>query len=241
MASRPLGAPVTAPPAQPPTDITLNGRTVEIVRLKTSHADDLYPHVTDPSLWDYMPHEVPKTLPELRTMFAHLASLTDPFLFAIIDKRPPSEGYEGATYDQVVGYYSLLRITPEHLSVEIGHVLFSSVLQKTVCATEALYLLLRYAFETLGYRRVEWKCNSLNEGSRRAALRYGFTYEGTFRQHMVVKGRNRDTAWFSMLREEWDGGIKAAMEGWLDPGNFDDNGRQRRKLEDIRNGLQVRN
>ncbi|KAL5355597.1 acyl-CoA N-acyltransferase [Aspergillus floccosus] len=241
MASRPLGTPVTAPPAQLPTDITLNGRTVEIVRLKASHADDLYSHVTDPSLWDYMPQDVPKSLPDFRAMFTQLAASADPFLFAIIDKRPPSAGYEATTYEKPVGYFSLLRMTPEHLSVEIGHVLFSPVLQKTICATEALYLLLRYAFDTLGYRRVEWKCNSFNEGSRRAALRYGFTYEGTFRQHMVVKGRNRDTAWFSMLREEWDGGIKAAMEGWLDPGNFDDNGRQRSKLEDIRNGLQLKN
>lgn len=131
-----------------------------------------------------------------------------------------------------------MSIVPEQLRLEIGWVLFSPALQRTTGATEASYLLLKYAFEELGYRRVEWKCNALNEGSRRAAERLGFVFEGVFRQHMVVKGRNRDTAWFSMLREEWDcRGVKEALEDWLAEDNFDESGAQRRSLEGIREGL----
>jgi RimJ/RimL family protein N-acetyltransferase len=117
--------------------------------------------------------------------------------------------------------------------VEIGNVLFTPALQATTAATEAMYLMARHAFEDLGYRRYEWKCNDLNAPSRRAAVRLGFTYEGTFRQHMIVKGRNRDTAWYSMIDTEWPR-VKAAFEAWLDPGNFDEAGRQKRRLEEIR-------
>ena len=110
--------------------------------------------------------------------------------------------------------------------IEVGHIVYSPALQRTPLATEAQYLLARYVFETLGYRRYEWKCNALNAASRRAALRFGFTFEGVFRQHMIVKGRNRDTAWFSMLDGEWPA-RKAAFERWLAPDNFDADGRQK--------------
>jgi RimJ/RimL family protein N-acetyltransferase len=132
---------------------------------------------------------------------------------------------------RVRGTLSYLRIDPPNGSIEIGMVLFSEGLQRTTAATEAVYLLLRHAFE-LGYRRVEWKCDSLNAPSRRAAERLGFSFEGVFRQAMVVKGRNRDTAWYSMLDREWPL-LQPAFDAWLAPANFDTNGRQRERLSPI--------
>jgi RimJ/RimL family protein N-acetyltransferase len=120
--------------------------------------------------------------------------------------------------------------------IEVGNILYTPPLQRTAGATEAMYLMARHAFDDLGYRRYEWKCNALNAPSRRAAERLGFTFEGLFRQHMIVKGLNRDTAWFAMLDSDWPK-AKAAFEAFLDPGNFDADGRQRRKLEDIRAAL----
>ena len=126
-----------------------------------------------------------------------------------------------------------LRIAPEHGCIEIGHIWLGSELQRTAAATEAMYLLARQAFETLGNRRLEWKCDAANGRSRRAAERLGFTFEGVFRQHMVVKGRNRDTAWFSMLDREWPV-VRAGFERWLDPANFDADGRPRAALAALR-------
>jgi RimJ/RimL family protein N-acetyltransferase len=130
-----------------------------------------------------------------------------------------------------------MRIEPAHRVIEVGSILFTPRLQRTVGATEAMYLMARHVFENLGYRRYEWKCNVLNAPSRRAALRLGFTFEGIFRQHMIVKGRNRDTAWFSMLDSEWPK-RKAAFERWLDPSNFGSEGRQRVSLSAI-NALEM--
>ena len=128
---------------------------------------------------------------------------------------------------------SYLRVVPADGVIEVGHIWFGPALQRTRQATEAIYLLTRQVFDDLGYRRFEWKCNALNEPSRRAAVRFGFTYEGTFRQHMVVKGSNRDTAWYAMLDGEWPA-VKAAFEAWLRPENFDGQGRQLKSLEAIR-------
>lgn len=130
-----------------------------------------------------------------------------------------------------------LRSAPEHGVIEIGHIWFAPALQRTRAATEAIYLLSRYAFE-LGNRRYEWKCNALNEASRRAAERFGFTFEGVFRQHMVIKGRNCDTAWYSMTDAEWPR-QRAAFEAWLRPENFDSSGRQRRSLAELRHEIQA--
>jgi len=130
------------------------------------------------------------------------------------------------------GYASYMRMDPANGVIEVGNILMTPSLQKTTAATEAMYLMARHIFEDLGYRRYEWKCNANNAPSRRAALRYGFTFEGIFRQHMVVKGQNRDTAWFSMLDGEWPA-RKAAFEAWLDPANFDANGQQRKSLAQI--------
>ena len=131
---------------------------------------------------------------------------------------------------QAVGLASYLRINPEHGVIEVGHLHFSPVLQKTAAATEAMYLMMKHAFEVLGYRRYEWKCDSLNTPSRKAALRLGFTFEGIFRQALVYKGRSRDTAWFSMLDGEWPE-LKKAFEQWLHPDNFTRDGQQLDKLQ----------
>ncbi len=126
-----------------------------------------------------------------------------------------------------------MRITPEHGVIEIGHIWFGTALQRTPAATEAIYLLARHAFDDLGYRRFEWKCNAQNAPSCRAAERFGFTFEGIFRQHQIVKGRNRDTAWYSIVDGEWPA-VGAGFERWLAPENFDDDGRQRRSLAELR-------
>ena len=134
------------------------------------------------------------------------------------------------------GYASFMRMDPANGVVEVGNILMTPSLQRTTAATEAMYLMARHVFEDLGYRRYEWKCNANNAPSRRAALRYGFTFEGIFRQHMIVKGQNRDTAWFSMLDSEWPQ-RRAAFEAWLKPENFDPEGRQRQSLAEIAAGL----
>jgi RimJ/RimL family protein N-acetyltransferase len=146
----------------------------------------------------------------------------DPAYFAIVDQKT----------GQAVGRCSYLNIRPEHGVIEVGNLVFSAALQRTRGATEALYLMARNAFDHLGYRRYEWKCNALNAKSRQAALRTGFVFEGIFRQHMIVKGRNRDTAWFSILDKEWPA-VRAAFENWLAAENFDENGRQRRRLTEF--------
>jgi RimJ/RimL family protein N-acetyltransferase len=141
----------------------------------------------------------------------------DPLFFAIEAEGAPQ------------GVTSYLRITPEHGVIEIGHIWFGSPLQRTRAATEAIYLMARHAFDDLGYRRLEWKCNALNEPSRRAAERFGFTFEGVFRKHMLVKGKNRDTAWYAIVDDDWPA-IRAAFERWLAPENFDEHGVQRERL-----------
>jgi RimJ/RimL family protein N-acetyltransferase len=133
---------------------------------------------------------------------------------------------------------SFMRMDPQNGVIEIGHIWFAPALQRTRQATEAIYLMARHAFDDLGYRRLEWKCDSLNGPSRRAAERFGFTYEGVFRQHMVVNGRNRDTAWFSIIDGEWPA-VRAAFEAWLAPENFDSKGGQRRSLAEARHGIQT--
>ena len=138
-------------------------------------------------------------------------SATDPLFYAVVD---PATG-------RAEGRQALMRITPEHGVIEIGSILWGPRIARTRIATEALYLFARHVFDELGYRRFEWKCDSANEPSRRAALRFGFSFEGIFRQHMVVKGRNRDTAWFAITDAEWPR-ISAGMERWLAPENFDD-------------------
>ncbi len=217
---------IDASPAPRPERCTLAGRIVSIAPLDPAvHADSLYQdsHGDDQEdLWRYL---FDGPFPDRATFLAELrkkAASDDPLYFAIVDR---SSGL-------AVGHAAYLRITPAHRVIEVGSILYTSRFQRTVGATEAMYLMARHAFEDLGYRRYEWKCNALNAASRRAALRLGFSFEGIFRQHMIVKGRNRDTAWFSMLDSEWPA-RKANFERWLDPANFDAAGRQRESLSQL--------
>ena len=155
-----------------------------------------------------------------RAWIERAAISTDPLFFAVVDKAT----------GRAEGRQALMRIDPANGVIEIGSILWGPAIARTWVATEALYLFARYAFDALGYRRFEWKCNDRNEPSKRAAARFGFTHEGLLRQHMVVKGENSDTAWFSMIDTEWPG-IKQGFEAWLAPENFDEEGRQRTKLQ----------
>jgi RimJ/RimL family protein N-acetyltransferase len=182
----------------------------------------LHDHDGDPSLWDYLPYG-PFEKSDWDAWFAASAASDDPLFFAVLDRG------SGAP----MGQASYLRIEPEQGVIEIGHIALGPALQRTPEATEAIFVLARHAFDDLGYRRLEWKCDALNARSRGAAERFGFTFEGVFRQHMIIKGRNRDTAWFSIIDREWPT-IRAGFEQWLAPDNFGQAGLQRRSLAEIR-------
>lgn len=207
-------------PAARPGPVTLKGRYGRLEKLTTAHTADLWSAFAGHDrIWTYIAADGPfASVTEFAPFLEKRAASGDPFAYAIIDLA-----------NRAVGYVTLLRIVPEHRVIEVGHVLYSPALQRTPLGTETQYLLARYIFETLGYRRYEWKCDALNAASRRAALRYGFVYEGTFRQYMIAKGRNRDNAWYSMLDSEWPA-RKRNFERWLDPGNFDSVGRQKLSL-----------
>ncbi len=221
-----IGPPVDPSPAALPRRITIPGVRVTLVPLDgEAHAEQLWETTQGPAnehLWLYLwdgPYAD-------RAAFARdlhkKAASDDPLFFAILDVRSAAP----------VGYAAYMRIEPAHRVIEVGSILYTPALQRTPAATEAMYLMARHVFEGLGYRRYEWKCNALNEPSRRAALRFGFQFEGVFRQHMIIKGRNRDTAWYSMLDSEWPS-RKRAFERWLSPANFDSNGVQRRSLAEL--------
>jgi RimJ/RimL family protein N-acetyltransferase len=217
---QPVGLPVDPTPAPRPGPVTLKGRYGRLEKLTPAHAADLWAAFAGhDQIWTYISTDGPfATVAEFVPFIENKAAADDPYAYAIID---PS--------DRAIGYLTLLRIEPAVRVIEVGHVLYSPALQRTPLGTETQYLLARYVFETLGYRRYEWKCNALNAPSWRAALRYGFTYEGTFRQHIIAKGRNRDNAWFSMLDREWPV-RKRNFERWLAPENFDSEGRQKISL-----------
>ena len=222
----PMGSQVEAKPAKRPQRTTLDGRVVSIVPLSPiAHADALFKGAwgeENEPLWLYLFEGPFATRAAFDSHLQQKASSEDPLFFAILDK--PS--------GDAIGYAAYMRMEPAHRVIEVGSILYTPRLQRTIGATEAMCLMARHVFEDLGYRRYEWKCNALNAPSRSAALRLGFTFEGIFRQHMIVKGRNRDTAWFSMLDSEWPQ-RKAAFERWLAPSNFDANGRQKVSLSEI--------
>jgi RimJ/RimL family protein N-acetyltransferase len=176
----------------------------------------------DPAIWRYLPDGPYDDTEHLRQMLAWAETSDDQLYFTLV-KLPEN---------RPLGIASYLRITPEFGVIEIGHIWFGVPLQRTTAATEAIYLLARHAFDDLGYRRLEWKCNALNAASRHAAQRFGFSFEGVFRNHQVVKGRNRDTAWFSITDDEWPA-IRNAFEAWLAPENFDRDGLQKRSLASL--------
>lgn len=223
----PIGVTVAAHPAPRPERIAIDGRFVRLEPLDpVKHTDDLYAasHGDDKHvIWQYLFEAPFENHAAFKAHIESKAVLNDPIFYAIIDKAS----------GKAVGYATLMRIDPVHRVIEVGNIMYGSPLQKTPGATEAQYLLMRYVFDTLGYRRYEWKCNSLNAPSRRAADRFGFTFEGIFRQHLMIKGRNRDTAWYSILDTEWPK-QRRAFEAWLNPGNFDTQGRQIKRLDDFK-------
>ncbi|MGZ9811971.1 GNAT family N-acetyltransferase [Pseudoroseicyclus sp. H15] len=215
---RPLGARVDgwAPPPRP-DDAPMQGRYCRLEKLSAAHGDDLWAAFEgEPWLWDYMPGGPFETREAFDAWLATLPESRDPLFFAIL--------VEG----RAVGMHSYLRIAPEAGSIELGNICFGPALQRSRAATEAMTLMIAWAFEA-GYRRFEWKCNALNAPSRRAAERLGLSFEGIFRQALVVKGRNRDTAWFAAIDSDWPA-LKAAYEAWLAPENFDAEGQQKLSL-----------
>jgi RimJ/RimL family protein N-acetyltransferase len=214
----PLGPAVDTRQALRPGPVVLTGDYGRVERLDAAarHAVDLWQAVKGHDhIWTYMSAYGPFTdAAAFARWVASRAALNDPYSYAILEPD-----------GRAVGIATLMEIRPEHRSIEVGHIVYSPALQRTRLGSEAQYLLARYAFEQLGYRRYEWKCNALNAASRRAALRYGFTFEGIARQAMIAKGRSRDTAWYSMLDTEWPS-RKRAFERWLAPENFDKAGRQ---------------
>jgi RimJ/RimL family protein N-acetyltransferase len=206
-----------------PDRMSIDGRFARLEPLDPEkHGSDLLASAEAPGAEDrfrYLFEEAPTDEATFKAWLAKVAPSDDPMFFAVIDK---STG-------RAEGRQALIRIDRVHGVIEIGSILWGPAIAHTRIATEALYLFARHAFDTLGYRRFEWKCNNLNEPSKRAALRFGFAYEGIFRQHMVVKGKNRDTAWFAMVDRDWPR-LKAGYQRWLDPGNFDADGHQLTKL-----------
>jgi RimJ/RimL family protein N-acetyltransferase len=220
-ATLPIGPSIDAHPAKRPERVTLKGRWITLVPLDAAaHAEALYEgsngDAAREAVWTYLFDGPYTSLDEFRANLEAKARSTDPLFFAVIDN---SSG-------RALGYQTLMRIDAANRVIEVGNIMYAPSMQRTPGGTEAQYLLARYVFDELGYRRYEWKCNALNAPSRRAAERFGFTFEGIFRQHMIVKGRNRDTAWFAMLDSEWPA-RKAAYERWLAPDNFDSDGRQK--------------
>ena len=218
-----LGPLIDARPAPRPQRVTLTGRFVTLAPLTPDHSASLFGLSGGARLWTYLPYGPFDDFVAFATDVEAKAKAQDPLYFAVIDNQT----------GRAIGYQSLMRIDPAHRVIEVGGILFTPPLQGTPGSTEAQYLFARHVFDTLGYRRYEWKCNDRNAPSRRAAARLGFSFEGVFRQHMIVKGQNRDTAWFSMLDNEWPA-RRAAFEAWLAPENFDAQGRQTRRLEDFR-------
>lgn len=209
-------------PARPAERIVLEGRYARLEPLGPPHAADLYAEASSPDgaeRFAYLFEYPPEDPGAFAAWVEKVSTEPDPMLFAVIDRAT----------GRALGRQALMRITPAHGVIEVGSIWWGPAMARTRLATEALYLFARHVFEDLGYRRFEWKCNDRNAPSKRAAQRFGFTYEGLFRQHMIQKGENRDTAWFSMLDSEWPA-RKAGFERWLDPENFDEAGTQRTAL-----------
>ena len=229
MTPRPLGPPVDPTPRPLPARTALRGQSVVLEPLHRRHAEELWQAAQqDPAAnesWDYMGYGPFPSGESMAAFVAGFASTHDPMAWAV---RPVATG-------AVSGWLTLMDIQPAHAAIEIGHIWFAPRMQRTRAATEAMFLLLRLAADDLGYRRLVWKCNALNAPSRRAAERLGFTYEGRLRAHYVIKGRLRDTAFFSIVGDEWPP-CRDALLAWLDPANFAPDGTARRGLAEIRAG-----
>ena len=206
-------------PRPRPVRTTLEGRYCRLEPLASMHAAGLYQSCQAPGLYRWLSEIPPKDEADMRAWVETVQTGDERLFFAVVDRAT----------GKAAGRQALMSIVPAHGVIEVGSICWGEGARRTRVATEALYLSARYAFDDLGYRRFEWKCNAANEPSRNAAQRFGFTFEGIFRQHMWIKGANRDSAWFSMLDGEWPR-IKAAYEVWLDPANFDADGAQRSAL-----------
>lgn len=207
------------PAKGPPLRVTLEGRYVRLEPLALVHAADLY-RASEPERFRYLVDQPPASEADIVSYLAVQVQRDDAISFAVIDK----------VTGMAEGRQALMRFLPEHGTTELGYVYWGPRLARTRGATEALFLHLSYAFDELGYRRIEWRCNDRNEASKVAARRFGFQFEGLFRQSMIVKGENRDTAWFAMLDGDWPR-LKVSYERWLDPSNFDATGQQLSKLQ----------
>jgi RimJ/RimL family protein N-acetyltransferase len=218
-----LSRPVDWTPATAPSkDVALEGRGVRLEPIGPQHVDDLLAAVCRPDddpLWTYLFWERPRDREAMAAIVEHGVADPGQVMYAIV---PVETG-------RAAGFCSLMRIDPAMGSIEVGGIAFGRQLQRSRAATEAMALLMRHAFDDLGHRRYEWKCDSLNGPSRRAAIRLGFIWEGRFRNAVVYKGRNRDTDWFSITDGEWPR-VRQALDDWLDDRNFDDMGRQRVRL-----------
>ena len=217
-------------PRDKPAQRTLEGRYVRLEPLDASkHGDDLFAASATPDSderFRWLGDEAPQSRVEFQPWLEKAQASTDPLFFTVIDQRS----------NRIAGRQTFMRIDTANGVVEIGNILWNPPVAQKPAATEALYLFARHVFDDLGYRRFEWKCNAENMPSRRAAMRFGFEFEGIFRNHMIIKGKNRDTTWFSMTDQEWPLN-KAAFEAWLSPDNFNMDGSQKRKLDDIRSAL----
>lgn len=216
-------------PRSRPERKVLEGRFARLEPLSAvKHGDGLFEAATIGNSDDrfrWLGEYTPESRDAFQPWLERAEASEDPLYFTVIDKAT----------GKVAGRQTLMRIDTANGVIEIGHIHWGPLMQRKPAATEAHYLFMRYIFDELGYRRWEWKCNNNNEPSKRAALRFGFTPEGVFRQAMVIKGENRDTAWFSIIDKEWPA-LKKAYDGWLDPSNFDSDGGQKRRLEDFRGG-----
>ncbi len=203
-----------------PAPVTLEGRYARLEPLAPAHADDLFDAVADhPELYRYLHEHPPRTQADMAEWVARTVVRRDLLMWAVLDRATGRAG----------GRQALMRIDAANGVVEVGSILWGPAVAGTRIATEALALQAAHVFDDLGYRRLEWKCDSANAASRAAAARFGFGFEGLFAQHQVVKGRNRDTAWFALLDHQWPA-ARARLDAWLDPDNFDDEGRQRTRL-----------
>jgi RimJ/RimL family protein N-acetyltransferase len=221
-APQPVGPLVDASSAREPKATVLRGHFGRVEKLDPArHSADLWLAFTGhDQIWTYLAYGPFVEAGAFGLWLKARAGITDPFSYVVIDKA-----------GHACGIIALMAVRPEMRVIEIGNIVLSPALQRTALATEAQYLIARYVFETLNYRRYEWKCDARNAASRRAALRLGFNFEGLSWQHMIVKGRNRDTAWYAMLDTEWPS-QKLAFERWLAPENFDAEGRQKVRLSD---------
>lgn len=213
-------------PRPTPDQRVLQGRFVRLEAFAVArHGDDLWHALQgpDPALWDYLPYGPFSERSHFDAWLTNNTERRDPLFYAVIDQAS----------SRALGVFSYLNIVAQDGCIEIGHVAFGAPMQRTAGATEAIYLLARHAFDDLGYRRLEWKCNAANTRSVRAAERFGFIYEGLFRQHRVIKGKNRDTAWFSIIDGEWPR-CRDAFQRWLATENFDRQGQQRQRLQALR-------